>query len=263
MALVLPGPLRRVLPARLVEPLRRLLWRLPNLRRRLPSGLELTVEGPADWTLYNDIFVDDEYDESIRAALSDAPAGRPMTVLDLGANVGYFALRVADAALRHPVDFRLIAVEPSPRLVRHLERRLLAQPAIAGRVKIVHGLAGKRDGHGRLFESPLHFEHSTIPRRGLRAVPVPYVDLDRLVEEWPEIDLLKCDVEGAELEVLLTYADTLLHKVRRAVIELHHDRCDTARCMELAAAAGLVGDRILREAHGCSVILASRAAKGS
>jgi FkbM family methyltransferase len=262
MALVLPRPLRRVLPAGLIESLRRLLWRLPNLRRRLPSGLELTVESPADWTLYNDIFVDGEYDESIRAVLSDASAERPITILDLGANVGYFALRLADAALRHPADFRLIAVEPSPRLVRQFERRIVAQPTIAGRVKVVHGLAGKRNGTGHLFESPLHFEHSTTPRRGLKVVPVPYVDLDRLADEWPEIDLLKCDVEGAELEVLQTYAGTLLPKVRRAVVELHHARCDTARCVELLAAAGLVGDRVLREAHGCSVILVSRAAKG-
>ncbi|MFY9825859.1 MAG: hypothetical protein WAM82_31100, partial [Thermoanaerobaculia bacterium] len=118
MALVLPGPLRRALPARLVEPLRRLLWRLPNLRRRLPSGLELTVESPADWTLYNDIFADGEYDAAIRDALGDAPAGRPLTVLDLGANVGYFALRLGDLALRHDgVDLRLVAVEASPGLV--------------------------------------------------------------------------------------------------------------------------------------------------
>jgi FkbM family methyltransferase len=261
MALVLPGPLRRVLPARLVEPLRRLFWRLPNLRRRLPSGLELTVESPADWTLYNDIFVDGEYDESIRAVLADAPAGRPLTVLDLGANVGYFVLRLADAALRHPVDFRLVAVEPSSRLVLQFERRIVAQPVIAGRVRVVHGLAGRRNGEGRLFESPLHFEHSTMPRRRLRSVPVPYLDLDRLVDEWPEIDLLKCDVEGAELEMLQTYAATLLPKVRHAVIELHHDRCDTARCVELLAAAGLSGGRVVREAYGCSVLLTSRATK--
>ncbi len=264
MALVLPGPLRRALPARLVEPLRGLLWRLPNLHRRLPSGLEARVESPSDWVIYNDIFVDGEYDEAIHAVLSDAPAGRPLTVLDLGANVGYFALRLADTMLcRGAADLRLIAVEPSPSLVRQLARRIVAQPLLAGRVEAVHGLAGRREGEGRLFESPLHFEHSTTPRRGLRAVPVPYLDLDRLAAEWPEIDLLKCDVEGAELEVLQTYARTLLPKVRRAVVELHHERCDTARCRELLAAAGLVGERVLREAHGCSVILASRVAKES
>lgn len=262
MALVLPSPLRRAIPARFVEPLRRLLWRLPNLRRRLPSGLDVRVESPSDWVIYNDIFVDGEYDDAIRAVIADAPADRPLTILDLGANVGYFALRLADAALRRGTDLRLIAVEPSPRLVRQLEQRL-AQQALAERVEVVPGLAGQRVGEGRLFESPLHFEHSTTPRRGAKGVPVPYLDLDRLAAGWPEIDLLKCDVEGAELEVLQTYADTLLPKVRHAVVELHHTRCDTARCVEILTAAGLTGERVLREAHGCSVILASRVAKES
>lgn len=263
MGLVLPAPLRRLLPAGVAEPLRRLLWKLPNLRRRLPSGLTLEVAGPADWTIYNDVFADGEYDEAIRAALDEAPAGRPLAVLDLGANVGYFTLRLADLALRQGIDFRVVAVEPAPRLVRELERRLLAQPALGGRVRVVHGLAGRRQGAGRLYESPHHFEHSAVPRRGGRGgreVDVPYVDLGAELAGWPEVDLLKCDIEGAEEVLLETYAGDLLPRVRRAVVELHHDRCDTARCRDLLRAAGLGGERVLREAHGCAVLLAGRGA---
>ncbi|MFY9821162.1 MAG: FkbM family methyltransferase, partial [Thermoanaerobaculia bacterium] len=131
-------------------------------------------------------------------------------------------------------------------------------PALAGRVRVVHGLAGRRSGEGRLFESSHHFEHSAVPGRGGRGVPVAYVDLAALVADWPVIDLLKCDVEGSELEVLETYAGDLLPRVRRAVVELHHDRCDTARCRELLRAAGLGAERLLREAHSCSVLLLSR-----
>jgi FkbM family methyltransferase len=259
MALILPGPLRRALPASFVEPLRRLLWRLPNLRRRLPSGLELTVESPADWTIYNDIFADGEYDAAIHDALADAPSDRPLAVLDLGANAGYFALRLADLALRRrEVDLRLVAVEASPSLAHTLERRLLGQPALAGRVRVVHGLAGRRGGEGWLFESSLHFEHSAIPGRGRQGVPVSYIDLAELVATWPAIDLLKCDIEGGELEMLETYSGDLLPRVRRAVVELHHSRCDTARCRELLRTAGFGFERLLREAHGCSVLLFSR-----
>ncbi|HEX9668518.1 MAG TPA: FkbM family methyltransferase [Thermoanaerobaculia bacterium] len=258
MPLVLPGPLRRVLPDRLVQPLRRLLWRLPNLRRRLPSGLEVAVESPADWTIYNDVFADGEYDEAICAALDDAPADRPLAVLDLGANVGYFALRLADLAQRRGIDFRITCLEPSRALVRELERRLLPQAALAGRVRLVPGLAGRRGGAGRLFESPHHFEHSALPRDGGRQVAAPYVDLAALTADWPRVDLLKCDIEGAELELLETYAGDLLPRVRRAVVELHHRRCDTARCLELLAAAGFGPPRVLREAYGCSVVLLAR-----
>lgn len=259
MALILPGPLRRALPAGFVEVLRRLIWRLPNLRRRLPSGLEVTVESPADWTIYNEVFADGEYDAAIHQALGDAPPDRPLSVLDLGANVGYFALRLLDLALRRGVvDLQLVAVEASPRLVQTLERRLLGQPALANRVRVVHGLAGRKAGEGRLFESPHHFEHSSLPRRGAKCVPVAYVDLAELAASWPAIDLLKCDIEGGELEVLETYARDLLPRVRRAVVELHHGRCDTTRCRALLREAGFGAERILREAHGTSVVLVSR-----
>ncbi len=259
MALVLPGPLRRVVPARLVEPLRRLIWRLPNLRRRLPSGLELAVESPADWTIYNDVFAEGEYDAAIHACLDAAPRDRPLTVLDLGANVGYFALRLADLALRRGgVDFRLIAVEASAGLAQAIERRLRAQPALTERVRVVHGLAGRRSGEGRLYESALHFEHSALPRGDGRGRAVSYVDLAALTASWPQIDLLKCDIEGAELELLETYGGDLLPRVRRAVVELHHARCDTGRCRELLHATGLARERVLRDAYGCSVVLLSR-----
>jgi FkbM family methyltransferase len=259
MPLVLPDPLRRVLPTRVVQPLRRLIWRLPNLRRRLTSDLALTVESPADWTIYNEVFADGEYDEAIRTCLDEAPADRPLTVLDLGANVGYFILRLADLALRRGgADFRVIAVEASAGLVRQLELRLLRQPMLEGRVRVVHGLVGHRRGTGRLFESSLHFEHSTVTARG-RGMPIAYVDLAELTAQWPAIDLLKCDVEGSELEVLETYAGDLLPRVRRAVVELHHGRCDTGRCLELLRAAGFGDEHVLREAYGCSVVLLSRA----
>ncbi len=258
MGLVLPRPLRRFLPFRAVEPLRRLLWRLPNLRRRLPSGLELVVASPADWTIYNDVFAEGEYDAAIGAAIDAAPGDRPLTVLDLGANVGYFTLRLADLALRRGgVGFAVVAVEASRDLVRELELRLLGRPALADRVRLVHGLAGRRSGEGRLLPAPHHFERSAVAGGG-RGVSVPYVDLAELTAAWPEIDLLKCDVEGAELEVLETYAPDLLPRVRRAVVELHHGRCDTARCRALLRQAGLGGERVLRDEHGCSVVLVTR-----
>lgn len=262
MGLALPHALRRALPHRLVEPLRRLVWRLPNLRRRLPSGLELTIEGPADWTIYNDVFAEREYDEAIAAALDAPPGdsgGRPLTVLDLGANVGYFTLRLADLALRRGADVSVVAVEASPRLARQLARRL-DQPPLAGRVRVVHGLAGRRGGRGLLYESPLHFEHSVVPRPGGQPIAVPYADLAALTAGWPEIDLLKVDVEGAEEEVLATWGADLLPRVRRAVVELHRGRCDVERCRALLAAAGLGDGRTLRDEHGAEVALFAREA---
>jgi hypothetical protein len=61
------------------------------------------------------------------------------------------------------------------------------------------------------------------------------------------VHLLKCDIEGSELTFLETYRPQLA-VVRSIVIELHHDRCDTERCMEILEGAGFCNRRMLREA---------------
>jgi FkbM family methyltransferase len=266
MALSLPGFVRKLLPQRLAEELRRLVWSLPNLRRELPSGLVATVASPSDWLLYNDIFVDGEYDPAIDLALQLArePASRhgtkgpdaPLQILDLGANVGYFSLRAADrlatAAPGTPLRFTL--VEPSPRLAGELKRRLLSQPRLAGAVTLLNALAGRREGTGVLYESPLHFENSLVARKGVRQREVPYVDLDTVLGPEVRIDLLKCDIEGAELELLRTYPD-LLRRTRVCVIELHPEKCDSSACLRLLEEAGFDQRRILREGDAWTVAL--------
>lgn len=262
MPLSLPGFARKLLPQRLAEELRRLVWSLPNLRRELRSGLVARVASPSDWLLYNDIFVDGEYDPAIDLALElasrrgAAGSGGPLQVLDLGANVGYFSLRAADrlatAAPGTPLRFTL--VEPSPVLAGELKRRLLSQPALAGAVTLHNALVGRREGTGVLFESPLHFENSLVARKGVRRREVPYVDLDAVLGPDLRIDLLKCDIEGSELELLRAYPD-LLRRTRVCVIELHPEKCDSSACLRLLEEAGFDQRRILREGDAWTVAL--------
>jgi len=258
----LPDVVRRLLPQPIAEGLRRFVWSLPNLRRELRSGLVLTVGSPSDWVLYNDIFVEHEYDPAIDLALERAGAGgdRALTVLDLGANVGYFTLRAADrlAAAAPGAPRRFVLVEPSPFLVGELKRRVLSQPLLAGSVTLLQGLVGRRrEGLGILFESPLHFENSLIARRGLRRREVPYVDLDAALGASRQVDLLKCDIEGAELEFLAAYPD-LLRRTAVCVIELHPEKCDTAACLRLLDEAGFDERRILRAGDAWTVVLLAK-----
>jgi FkbM family methyltransferase len=267
MRLALSAALRRLLPQQVAGALRRFVWSLPNLRRELRSGLVLTVASPADWVLYNDIFVDGEYDPAIDLALERGVAGagadRPLTIVDLGANVGYFTLRAADrmAGASPGTPLRFVLAEPSPALIGELERRLLSQPQLAGSVTLLKGLVGRREGVGVLFESPLHFENSQSGRRGLRRREVPYVDLEVAVGAGQPVDLLKCDIEGAELELLATYPD-LLRRTAVCVIELHPQKCDPAACLRLLEAAGFDQRRILREGEAWVVALLWKSAGG-
>lgn len=222
------------------------LLRRAKLDRDLKSGVSLRVASLGDWAIYNDVFIEGEYDPAIRAALAGPPGG-PVAVLDLGANVGFFALRVAHLAFGAPEprkNFHITCVEGSPAIHAELCRRIAATPAAAAHIKIVHGLAGQRSGSAHIVEAAFH------PMTGLSAAPgrgpaVDFVDLEAVVG-GATLDLLKCDIEGAEQAFLENYPG-LLARTRFAVVELHHDRCDRARCRELLRDSGLLLQKVLAE----------------
>jgi FkbM family methyltransferase len=229
-----------------------------NLEHTLDTGLRLKVASKGEWWIYNDIFVNGEYDVPIHAALG-ASSGQPLVVLDLGANVGYFALRVLDLIRRQHLDHILpdiTMVEGSPETFGELESRIRSQPLAPANVRMVHGLVGRRTGSALIRESALHVKSSIIdvPARG--AVNVEFVDVNTLMEDKVEIDLLKCDIEGAELIFIENYGD-LLRKVRYAVFELHHDQCDTQKCVSMLQSLGF-RQTILRTNDSFSVSFHSR-----
>ena len=72
-----------------------------------------------------------------------------------------------------------------------------------------------------------------------------YIDLNSLFTQHPHIDLLKCDIEGAELLFIQHYPE-LLRKVRVAVFEFHDDMCDTQQCRRLLSAYGFTHQAVFR-----------------
>ena len=75
---------------------------------------------------------------------------------------------------------------------------------------------------------------------------VPFVDLDTLLPPGERIALLKCDIEGAE-EIFLENYPQLFSRVDRAVFELHYDRCNVDRCVDLLDQAGLTRRTVIRD----------------
>jgi FkbM family methyltransferase len=222
-----------------------------NLEWKLASGIVLRVKSPADWGIYNDIFVENEYDLPLRETMSRATGGGPVRILDLGANVGFFALRALH--LRHllkvTAPLELCCVEGSPRNFQELRSRV---GALAGQLRLVHGLAGERSGNGAIQQSASHGMTRVVAAASRKAPRVDYVDLMELTRGWETIDLLKCDIEGSEEAVLKNYPD-LLRKTRGLVMELHHHLVDVANCRRLAQAAGLTRHRVLAKRPFCSV----------
>jgi FkbM family methyltransferase len=224
-----------------------------NLEHTLNSGLKVKVASKGEWWAYNEIFVNGEYDVPIQAALRTSSA-KPFVVLDLGANVGYFTFRVFDVIAQQHLDHvrpDITMVEGSPETFGTLEERVRSQRLAAASVRMVNRLVGERTGSALIRESAVHVKASIIDVPSGGGVNVAFVDLNTLMKDKVEIDLLKCDIEGAELLFLENYGD-LLSKVRYAVFELHHNLCDTQKCLSRLQSLGF-SQTILRANDACSV----------
>ncbi|MFN2621829.1 MAG: FkbM family methyltransferase [Chthoniobacterales bacterium] len=255
---MLARTVKSLVPDALKWKLRKWIWMRLNPSWQLRSGLVIRVLNYNDWMIYNDIFVDGEYDLPIDELLSAATDANGARVLDLGGNVGFFTLRVADTFLRSGrSDFEILAVEGSPSTFAELNERLAAnKQLLRERVRTVKGLAGQRTGVARIVENPSHGENSILsPGRGGK--DMPFVDLDELVRNWNRIGLLKCDIEGAE-ELFLGNYPGLLRKTESAVFEFHHDLCDIPACRRHLSEAGLTSAGTLREFARFSVEFFSR-----
>ena len=255
---LLPVGFARLVQARLFERLR-LTW-------TFATRIKIQVLSRTDWTLYNDIFVEGEYDAALAAAVQVISADNKVLVVDLGANVGFFSLRLFHVfALEGvpPAQLRIIAVEPSSANLRELQRRLQDQAEWAGCVSIVPGLVGeKRLGSAQLFES--HNYHMTtlvdaMKYPGASRSTASYVDLDQFLPRDGPIELLKCDIEGAELAFARNYV-SLLSRVRIAIFEVHHGVCDVGELRQVLESAGLSYERVLVDRGNTSIRMFSRTA---
>lgn len=227
------------------------LWRklsgLMHLEYRLPSGLCVRIGSFSDWCIYNDIFVAGEYDEAIKAALDRAEGASSFRVVDLGANVGFFTLRVLDLIIRRRSSFPLIdclLVEASPRLQGAIHSHLDHVKMAGLRTKIVNGLVGKKTGDAALEIRASECMNQIATDGSGRTCKVSYHDLDEELSVAASVELLKCDIEGSERDFLEHYPH-LLRKTDVAVIEFHEPQCPIGFGVQEVMRAGFSRNRVL------------------
>ena len=141
-------------------------------------------------------------------------AERASLAVDAGANIGWHAIRMA----ANMTCGRVVAYEPVGETAAMLHANI-ALNGLADRITVVCGGLADRAGSGELF-LPSDTGHVGASLRNLHpdeAASRVVVRLSTLDEAFPadaseSLDLLKCDVEGAELSVL---------QGGRAVIERH------------------------------------------
>ena len=144
-----------------------------------------------------------------------------MTVIDIGAHVGYYSLLLAKCV--GPTG-RVFSFEPL-----HENLALLRKNVQLNNLTNVHSFCDalfSRAGELSLSvpdESPDSGDGSLIHDRGSKHVPVQAITLDSFCASANiQPDILKMDVEGAEYDVLLGAQETIRRCRPKLLIELHH-----------------------------------------
>lgn len=168
-----------------------------------------------DFEVFQEVFLRDTY----RVGQLHPSLG---TVLDLGAHVGLFALRVA------PLAERVICVEPAAanaavleQMVRHNawgdKVRLHRGAITAGTAASVPLFLARRDyGHSLQASYAARWgapTHEEVPAWGLAEL------FER--ERIDRCGLLKCDIEGGEYDAFEAAPGGLLERIDRLILEVH------------------------------------------
>lgn len=188
------------------EPTAHRLYRLATQRPPRIDGLPcpLTVDGLSIW------YGQDRPSFTVRglamgtyeratAALVRTTLRERMTVLDLGAHIGYYS--VLSASLVGPGG-AVWSFEPDPENRAMLERNIVAN-GLGDRIHVVPQAVGAAPGYARLYQSRTDAGSSSLMARestGAGAVRVSVTTLDGWAESqgWPSVDVVKMDIEGAE-----------------------------------------------------------------
>ena len=134
-------------------------------------------------------------------------------VLDLGAFKGEFSREIAELT-----GSRVVAVEANPTLVA-------AMPAVEG-VKLLNLAVADREGHLRLFigsnllGTSVYASH---PYASDETVDVPATTLASVIAQHcgGRVDLLKVNIEGAEIRMLRSTDDSVLQGIAQITIQFH------------------------------------------
>ena len=234
----LKSTLRNRMTRELIESLLEAAYGRKGIPRRV-NGLKMRVHPRV-----RDRFIVD-YDAPVADYLRSVI--RPgMTCLNVGANVGIFAIQMANWC---GPDGRVIAFEPNPDtaalLRRHIEmnglssRVRVVQAATAGESGMMDFYASGTDGMSRLGSpNPLLTETSVVQ--------VEVTTLDEYCErEDVSPDVVLMDVEGFEVHALRGFQRTISAKSQmEIVVELHPSSwgdagCTAAELRELLDTLGL------------------------
>ncbi|WP_428484749.1 FkbM family methyltransferase [Rhodopila sp.] len=184
-----------------------------------------------------------------------------MTVVDVGANLGYYTLLLADLV---GASGRVHAVEPNPRMMSLL-RRSLRINGYASRVSLCAEPLSERRGDHVMLHVPAGLPQNAYLGSARGDTPHAHAltttTLDELIGEGP-VDFIKIDAEGAEQAIWRGMSRVLARRNPLVVfIEFTPDRYHDAaaflhRMLETGFALAVIDHRLGVQAIGVDEVLA-------
>jgi len=185
--------------------------------------------GTTDWYVFEEIFFDAVYEPLIRRA----GGGEVRQVIDLGANTG-FTTRLWQ--MKFP-GATILAVEPDAANLEMCRLNLLDN-GLRNRPQLVRACVSgvprqvALDRSGGSWRFTMH-EAEGSEEELIEARTLHQIMLDCGIEGT--IDLIKCNIEGAEAEVFSHCAEWI-GRVRRMAVQVHHPYTDTGLLEDLERA---------------------------
>ena len=135
-------------------------------------------------------------------------------VIDVGANIGAYALR---AARQVGPSGRVIALEPLPETAQRLRRNIVRNRI--GNITVVEAAAGDKEGEVDLYAGDRQSSASMCHTGKGASHHVRMTTLDMLVmtQQLQRVDWIKMDIEGAEA-IALRGAMDILAKFRPSIL---------------------------------------------
>lgn len=186
-----------------------------RLTVRLKDGCKMFVQGGTDqYHTFHRVFLRDEYE------ISRCGDRKMECVVDLGANVGYFSIRMAGLAKR-VISCEAIKAN-AEKLVMNVDGRkniCVINKAVAGKkgfIKLFKPTIDRCSGRYSVI-----FNYNSRSENEFESVEC--ITLDELFEEHriTRCDLMKMDIEGAEYETLYNASDETFKKTDKIVGEYH------------------------------------------
>ena len=196
------------------------LWRLKSVAEKLPGAFRVYKfvtsragegkvyeidRGPmagVRWKRYNSLpywYHTGQYEPQLSVHIADH-LGEGETFWDIGAHAGYHTIMAARTV---GARGRVIAVEPDPESCAILSEQLALNSI--GNCTVIQGAVADRGGPLTLRRLRVDTRRSALQAVGRsdgEAIQVPGMTLDELATRYPRPQMLKMDIEGAEVLAL-------------------------------------------------------------